>query len=178
MTDIVAVEPITASDDEIRTALLAAELPSLLAAVAYATGDLTVLRPDLRVDPLLAREEKAGFTTEQQSAIREVAFDALTRFRDAGSVPHPPAGHESLQQIIEFVAGTVVSADYLPLLEEELAITDGDPRAPKWNKAQVAADLRTLYTIEYQSTNDKRDGKWRALEPARRPSSPRSLSRS
>jgi Ca-activated chloride channel homolog len=29
--------------------------------------------------------------------------------------------------------------------------------------AQVAADLKTLYTIEYQSTNDKRDGKWRAI---------------
>jgi VWFA-related protein len=29
--------------------------------------------------------------------------------------------------------------------------------------AQVAAELRTLYTIEYQSHNDKRDGKWRAI---------------
>ena len=29
--------------------------------------------------------------------------------------------------------------------------------------AQVAADLRTLYTIEYQPANDKRDGKWRAI---------------
>lgn len=29
--------------------------------------------------------------------------------------------------------------------------------------AQIAADLRTLYTIEYQSTNDRRDGKWRAI---------------
>ncbi len=29
--------------------------------------------------------------------------------------------------------------------------------------AQVAADLRTLYTVEYQSTNDKRDGKWRSI---------------
>lgn len=28
---------------------------------------------------------------------------------------------------------------------------------------QVAADLRTLYTIEYQPTNDKHDGKWRAI---------------
>jgi len=27
----------------------------------------------------------------------------------------------------------------------------------------VAADLRTLYTIEYQPANDKRDGKWRAV---------------
>jgi VWFA-related protein len=29
--------------------------------------------------------------------------------------------------------------------------------------AVVAADLRTLYTIEYQPANDKRDGKWRSL---------------
>lgn len=27
----------------------------------------------------------------------------------------------------------------------------------------VAADLRTLYTIEYQPINDKKDGKWRAI---------------
>ncbi len=30
--------------------------------------------------------------------------------------------------------------------------------------AAVAADLRALYTVEYQSTNDKRDGKWRAIK--------------
>lgn len=30
--------------------------------------------------------------------------------------------------------------------------------------ASVAADLRTLYTIEYQPTNIKRDGKWRAIK--------------
>jgi Ca-activated chloride channel homolog len=30
--------------------------------------------------------------------------------------------------------------------------------------AIVAADMRALYTIEYQPTNDKRDGKWRAIK--------------
>ncbi|MEO7539468.1 MAG: VWA domain-containing protein [Pyrinomonadaceae bacterium] len=29
--------------------------------------------------------------------------------------------------------------------------------------AQVAADMRTLYTVEYQPINDKRDGKWRSI---------------
>lgn len=29
--------------------------------------------------------------------------------------------------------------------------------------AAVAADLRTLYTVEYQSSNEKRDGKWREI---------------
>ena len=27
----------------------------------------------------------------------------------------------------------------------------------------VAADLRTLYTVEYQPTNDKRDGTFRSI---------------
>lgn len=30
--------------------------------------------------------------------------------------------------------------------------------------ALVAADMRALYTIEYQPTNEKRDGKWRAIK--------------
>ena len=30
--------------------------------------------------------------------------------------------------------------------------------------AEVAADLRTLYTIEYISTNTTKDGKWRAIK--------------
>lgn len=30
--------------------------------------------------------------------------------------------------------------------------------------ALVAADMRTLYTIEYQPTNEKRDGKWRTIK--------------
>ena len=30
--------------------------------------------------------------------------------------------------------------------------------------AAVAADLRALYTVEYQSSNDKRDGKWRTIK--------------
>jgi VWFA-related protein len=32
--------------------------------------------------------------------------------------------------------------------------------------AEVAADLRTLYTIEYQSSNERRDGKWREIKIA------------
>lgn len=32
--------------------------------------------------------------------------------------------------------------------------------------ALVAADLRTLYTLEYQPANDKRDGKWRSIKVA------------
>ena len=89
----VAVERITAGDDEIAAALLDAELPALLPALAHATGDLSLLRDELRPDPLLINEPQAGFTPEQQDAIRAVALGALVRFRDGGCVLAPAADH-------------------------------------------------------------------------------------
>ena len=45
------IEPITATDDELRDALEVADLPALLPALAHVTGDLSLLRDDLRIDP-------------------------------------------------------------------------------------------------------------------------------
>ncbi|HEY3484107.1 MAG TPA: hypothetical protein VGK49_01930, partial [Ilumatobacteraceae bacterium] len=100
MGEHTTIQPITADDAAIRAAIadadLAAFLPPLLPAIAYATGDLSILDDSLRPDPMGLREDHAGLTPEQQARIREVAAHALIRFRDAGSVPHPPAGHEVL----------------------------------------------------------------------------------
>ena len=54
---VAAIEPITDSDDEIRAFLQEAEVPPLLPALAYATGDLSLLKEHLRPDPLLAAME-------------------------------------------------------------------------------------------------------------------------
>ena len=60
MADVSGVEPIVASDAEIEHALAQAELPPLLAALAYVTGDLSLLRDELRPDPTLRRYPRAG----------------------------------------------------------------------------------------------------------------------
>ncbi len=64
------IEPITASDDEIRQALEVSDVPALLPALAHVTGDLSLLRPDLRIDPLLMGEEQGGLTPEQIAAVQ------------------------------------------------------------------------------------------------------------
>src|SRR5437016_8571028 len=126
------IEPITESDDEIREMLEDAEIPPLLPALAYLTGDLSLLRDDLRPDPLMLAMPQAGLTDEQQAAARELALDAIIRFRDRGSQPAPPPSDEVLLRIMEFSVGGAEMADYLPLLEEELAILGEDRRAPDW----------------------------------------------
>jgi 4-hydroxyacetophenone monooxygenase len=134
------VAPITASDEEIRHALDAAEIPPLLPALACLTGDLSLLRDDLRPDPHLSALPQGGLDPEQQSAARAMALEALIRFRDRGCAPAPMPSDDELLRILEFAVGGTGMTDYLPLLEEELALRGDDRRAPGWHVADIAPD--------------------------------------
>jgi 4-hydroxyacetophenone monooxygenase len=144
---VAEIEPITATDDEIRAFLAEAEVPPLLPALAYATGDLSLLRDELRPDPLLfAAMPQGGLTDEQQAQARELAFDALVRFRDGGCRPAPLPSDGDLLRIMEYAVGGASMAAYLPLLEEELAYRGEDRRAPQWKVDDLApgADFRVV----------------------------------
>jgi 4-hydroxyacetophenone monooxygenase len=130
---------LTADADVIAAAVADAELPPLLATVAQVTGDLSVLRDDLRPDPERMLEPDAGITPEQLAVGRRLAVDALVRFRDAGGVPAPAPTEDDLRVLVEFVTGGGAPDAYLPLLAEELAL-GGDRRAPEWSKVAVAPD--------------------------------------
>jgi 4-hydroxyacetophenone monooxygenase len=137
MTDFPAV---TASDDELRAHLAEAELPPLLPALASATGDLSLLRDDLRPDPNLLSLPQGGMNAEQLATARELALDALIRFRDGGSVRAAPPPSADLLRMVEHVVGGATIDDYLPLVEEELALRGDDRRAPQWRKTDLDAD--------------------------------------
>src|SRR3954451_10049536 len=136
-----SIEPITESDAEIRTAVEAAEIPPLLPALAYLTGDMSLLRADLRPDPLMISMPQGGLTEAQLATARDLAVDALIAYRDGGCQPAPLPTDAQLLEIMEHaVAGTNMSP-YLPLLEEELAFRGEDRRAPGWHKQDVAPDV-------------------------------------
>jgi len=132
------VSPITETDAEIADALLAAELAPLLPALAYLTGDMTLLRDGLRPDPLMLSLPFSGYTDEQQAEIRSLALAALVRYRDGGCVPAPAPSDEALLRMTEHTVGGDGMADYLPLLEEELAYKGEDRRAPSWTAEALA----------------------------------------
>ncbi len=134
------VQPITAGDDEIRAALRDAEIPPLLPALAYLTGDLALLRDEFRPEPLMAALPQGGLTEEQQHGVRELALAAIVAFRDGGSVPAPAPSDTDLLRILEFTVGGGEMVDYLPLLEEELAYRGEDRRAPSWQLTELAPD--------------------------------------
>ena len=142
------IEPITETDDEIRAAVAEAEVPPLLPALAYVTGDLSVLRAHLRPNPMLLALPQGGMTEEQLTEARELAVETLIRYRDGGCRPAPLPSDEKLLQIMEFaVGGNDGMAPYLPLLEEELAFRGEDRRAPSFTKTEIAPDVRFTVLI-------------------------------
>jgi 4-hydroxyacetophenone monooxygenase len=140
MGHVTAVEPIVESDDQITQALAQAELPPLLAALASITGDLSLLRDELRPDPMLLAFPQGGLNTEQQAMARALALATLTRFRDEGCRTARPLSDDQLAKIMEFVVGGTDMSEYVPLLEEELALLGEDRRGPTWHKADIAPD--------------------------------------
>src|SRR4051794_27506032 len=142
-----AIQPITESDDEIAEVLREAELPPLLPALAYVTGDLTLLRDDLRPDPLLFGMPQGGLSDEQQAEVRRLALETLARFRDGGCVAAPVPSDEDVLRIMEHAVGGADMAAYLPLLEEELAHRGADRRAPSWTKQAIAPDVSFTVAI-------------------------------
>ncbi|MCU1366650.1 MAG: hapE [Ilumatobacteraceae bacterium] len=138
---VAGIEPIIATDDEIRDALAAAEIPPLLPALAYLTGDLGLLRAHLRPDPMLLAMPQGGLDEVQQAEVRELALRTLVAYRDAGCRPAESPDAEDLLRILEFAVGGTEMSSYLPLLEEELAYRGEDRRRPAWDKAELAPDL-------------------------------------
>lgn len=130
--------PLPSDDQPIIDALTQAEHPALLAAIAHVTGDLSVLRPELRPDPAKLREPNCGYTSEQVALASDLALDGLRRLRDQqGGVPARP-DDLAVHTIMQWLAGQDVPERYLPLLNEELAIDGDELRAPQWHAATLA----------------------------------------
>jgi 4-hydroxyacetophenone monooxygenase len=134
------IQPVTASDDELRAILALADLPPLLPALAHTLGDLSLLDPDLRLDPTRTLEEQGGWTPEQQQRCRDLAFAALVRYRDAGCPATPALSDADRHAIMCWLTGDELEGSFLAMLTEELAVEGSDPRATDWRIDDIAPD--------------------------------------
>lgn len=136
-----SVLDIDADDEQLEAVVMEAELAPLLAALALATGDLTILHDDLRppLPPMAARiEPQGGMSAEAQQSARAVAAAALKRLRDKGPVGIERVDEAGLFTIMQFLTKGA-GEEYLPLLTHELGL----PRevgAPEWRYEDLAPE--------------------------------------
>jgi len=125
---------------DIDAAVAGADVPVLLVSVAQLTGDLSVLRDDLRPDLSNLFDPNAGLSGEALAKGRAIAAEALRRHIEEGRDPAPAPEGETLYRMIAFLVGDEPAQSYLELLREELGQDGHDMRAPTWHASDIAPD--------------------------------------
>ncbi len=115
--------------DQIEQLIAASDLPSLLAALAHATGDPGLVPGSLWLDPDLALQPEGGWDQEQLGRARDLAVSGLQRL--TGPEGGADAPDDALvPELIDWLTGADLDGGYRRMLAEELAVT-GDMRIPE-----------------------------------------------
>ncbi len=140
-------EPFTATDAEIRAALDAAHIPSLLAALIHYNGSADYLAgfPLPVNDPSAIGEEQGGIPADKQAEAKALAFTALTGWRDAGFPPLARPSAAAVRRAMLYVAGGDVPAAYDEFLTDELHL-DGLPGATRVS-IEAAPEAKAAFPV-------------------------------
>lgn len=140
--------PITESDEEL--AALVNDLSPLLLALAcvHMSGNLAIIRSGVKTHPPAFNGDTSGsISAEDAARVRTEALMVIRQWRDAGCPePYRPTGDE-LHEMINFLLGMNMSAEYVPLICEDMSYNSADDRAFRWNRPvpdAVKAEYPTL----------------------------------
>lgn len=132
-------DPIVETDAELEAIVARADLPALLAALAAALADTSVLDPALRPPLTLVDTHghpHGGMTPAQVTRGREVALAALIRLRERGTRSVGILASEQIDEILDFL--TNGRPEYWPSLKHELDLAPDKNGAPDFTYAEVA----------------------------------------
>ena len=125
------------TDADLREALDAANLPTLLMVMVQLTGDDGWMSDRFTPAPIVAPEgslfpdDSGNYRPEIAEEIRTEAFELLTRLRDTqAELPGPPT-LEKMTEMMSFSVAEPVASDYAAMLMEETRFVDRDEQ---WRK--------------------------------------------
>ncbi len=127
MSAIENLKTITATDEAIRTHLATAHIPSLMLALCHMTGDMSIIRGDVKPQMAFLNPDD-GLTETQRQWVRDRAFAAIARYRDQPDALYDPSDSE-LREMLDFLVGEPVADEYVEFLTAELSMHGEDPYA-------------------------------------------------
>ncbi len=111
----------SASNEQIRACLEHAHVPALMCVLVHLTGDIDLLRGEIRPHVVPMGNPNQSISEEAKSKIVDAAFDVIAKYRD-GEVTGPPFDSKLIPEMTNFVAGEELSDDYSEFALAELAI--------------------------------------------------------
>jgi 4-hydroxyacetophenone monooxygenase len=104
-------------------------VPALMASMVHMTGDPSILRGERRPLGSYINELQGFMSPEDQAAVRTEALDVIRAYRDGGCrLPEAQPGPDLVREMMTFVLGAEVPAEYVPMVLEELELDGHDDR--------------------------------------------------
>lgn len=128
------------SDEQIRACLQHAHVPALMCSLVHLTGNIELLRGDIRPHVVPMGNPTQAISDEEQSKIVNLGVDVIAKFRD-GEVAPRSIDSLYIPEMTQFITGEKLSEEYSEFAQAELAITgnsayevDGFSTIPKKTK--------------------------------------------
>lgn len=139
--------PFSDSDEAIAAALEEVTIPTLLCSLVHLTGDPSWIRGDLRPAALFINEYQGFMSPEDQAEVRRLALPIILAYRDGGFVlPDTQPDDELVREMMEFIAVDTLPDDVLPMVLDEMGLSDPDPNRVAWRDA-IPAEAREAFPV-------------------------------
>lgn len=127
------------SDNELKTALKAANIPTLLLVICQITGDIGLLKNDEM--PSRSVEGVSRMSPEYQEEIRTLAFNVLCEIRDGKRDLSALPDAKTLQKMLSVYVCEPVDAEYVPMFIEDMGFINSLETHTRWQQRPAAETL-------------------------------------
>ena len=123
---------ITDDDATIAAALADVSIPTLLLSMVHMSGDASLLDGPLRPAGVYLNEVQGFMSPDDQAAVRAMALEVISAYRDGGSALPPPPDAATIQKMMSFLVAEDIADEYVPMMLEELEFDGHDARDLGW----------------------------------------------
>ncbi len=136
--------PFDTPDDEIAAALADVSIPTLMMSLVHITGDVELIRGELKPLGLFLNEVQGFMSDDDKQAVRDLALPIICAYRDRGCPEPEPLAPDVLLEMMEWLACEPVPSEYVPMLLEELELDGTDSRRVR---APTSAAAREQFPV-------------------------------
>ena len=139
--------PITDDDAAIAAALEEVSIPALMCSMVHLTGDPDWVRSELRPKGMFLNEYTGFMDPADMAEVRRRALPVILGYRDAGcELPAAQPGRALLKEMMDFVAVDPLPDDVVPMMLDEMGLSDPDPHRVAWREA-IPAEAREEFPV-------------------------------
>ncbi|HWI11101.1 MAG TPA: NAD(P)-binding protein, partial [Burkholderiaceae bacterium] len=143
----VSDSPITEDDAFIARALEKASVPALMMTLTHITGQSRWLDGAIRPKNPLIGELQGYLSDAEQAQVRAEALQVLKAYRDGGSQMPAPPDDARLLQMLNFIVGTEVPDDYVPMIRDELSLGGDDANSVRLERPLAEDEKANYHTL-------------------------------